>query len=213
VLIIDDVGFEGQQLDRAMALDPNINFAVLPNGTHATSFARRLNEKGFEILCHLPMEPMGAESPGANAVLTSMSDDRIFAITRANIEAVPFARGVNNHMGSRATADLRVMRSVMRALPPKMYFIDSKTGSRSVATRAARELKIPTASRHVFLDDKPGVAAARQQIAVLANVARENGIAVGIGHPRPATLQALAAELPALKKAGFRFIRASEAAQ
>jgi uncharacterized protein len=196
-----------------MALDPNINFAVLPNGTRTNELARQLNARGFEVLCHLPMEPMGRESPGRNAILTSMSDSAIERVTRENIAAVPFARGVNNHMGSRATADARVMRSVMRAMPRDMYFIDSRTGENSVASKIAREMSIPTTARHVFLDDVPTEAAVRRQIAQLASEARSRGVAVGIGHPRPATLQALVREVPALKEAGFRFIRASEAAQ
>ncbi|HVS33668.1 MAG TPA: divergent polysaccharide deacetylase family protein [Thermoanaerobaculia bacterium] len=213
VLIIDDVGHDNQQIERAMKLDPNINFAVLPNGIRGAEYARRLYENGFEVLCHLPMEPVGNASPGPNAVLTSMSEDEIEALTSANIRAVPFARGVNNHMGSRATADPRVMRSVLRALPRGMYFIDSRTGGDSVATAMARQMNIRTASRHVFLDDVPDEAAVRRQIAVLAAEAQKRGVAVGIGHPHRATLNALALEVPRLRSAGFRFVRASEAVE
>lgn len=194
-----------------MALDPNINAAILPNGTRAAEFARRLNERGFEILCHLPMEPRGRETPGANAILTSMSDEEIARATRANLEAVPHARGVNNHMGSRATADRRVMSHVIGALPQGMYFIDSRTTGGSVAADVARELKVPTATRHVFLDDVATEAAVRKQLDELAEAAARRGIAVGIGHPYPVTLRVLADELPELKARGFRLIRASEA--
>ena len=108
VIIIDDIGYEGQHLDRAMSIDPNLNFAVLPNSTRASDVAQRLNDRGFEVLCHLPMEPRnGSMWPGNNAVLTSMTDSEIAEATRANIAAVPHARGVNNHMGSRATTDRR----------------------------------------------------------------------------------------------------------
>src|SRR5687768_3166933 len=98
VLIIDDLGFDGQPLERVMALDPNINLAILPNGTRAEEFAQKLHARGFEVLCHLPMQPRGRETPGRNAILASMTDDEIATTTRRNIEAVPYARGVNNHM-------------------------------------------------------------------------------------------------------------------
>jgi uncharacterized protein len=210
VLIIDDLGFDGQPLDRVMSLDPNVNCAILPNGTRAAEFARRLNARGFEILCHLPMEPQGRETPGRNAILTSMSNEEIARATRENIEAVPHARGLNNHMGSRATADRRVMTSVLSALPEGMYFIDSRTTGGSVAADVAREMNVATAARHVFLDDVASEASVRRQLATLASAAEKHGVAVGIGHPYPVTVRVLAEEVPELRARGFRFVRASE---
>ncbi len=209
VLIIDDLGFDGQPLDRVMALDPNINVAILPNGTRAEEFAQRLHARGFEVLCHLPMQPRGRETPGQNAILASMTDDEIAATTRRNIEAVPYARGVNNHMGSLATADRRVMTSVIGAMPDGMYFIDSRTGGSSVAAIVAREMNVRTATRNVFLDDVPTERAVRKQLAELAAAAEKRGVAIGIGHPYPVTLRVLADELPELRERGFRLVRAS----
>lgn len=196
-----------------MDLDPNINASILPNGTRAADFAKRLHARGFEILCHLPMEPRGRETPGANAILTSMSDEEIARATRANLEAVPHARGVNNHMGSRATADRRVMTSVLRAIPEHMYFIDSRTVGGSVAAEVARELNVRTATRHVFLDDVATESAVRRQLDELAGAASRRGVAIGIGHPYPVTLRVLAEELPELRARGFRLVRASEVVQ
>jgi uncharacterized protein len=213
VLIIDDLGFDGQPLERVMALDPNINIAILPNGTRAEEFARTLHSRGFEVLCHLPMQPRGRETPGRNAILASMTDDEIATTTRRNIEAVPYARGVNNHMGSLATADRRVMTSVIGAMPDGMYFIDSRTGGSSVAATVAREMNVRTATRNVFLDDVATESAVRKQLQELAAAAEKRGIAIGIGHPYPVTLRVLAQELPALRARGFRFVRASEVVQ
>lgn len=213
VLILDDVGFDHQPVAEAMAIDPNINFSVLPNAAHAREVATRLHERGFEVLCHLPMEPEQYPriSPGSGAVLTSMSDAEIARTTIENVEAVPYARGVNNHMGSRATADRRVMESVLSALPEDMYFIDSKTTPTSVAASLAHQMSIRAASRNVFLDDVPHEAAIRQQLGALAREAQQRGIAIGIGHMYPATIRVLAAEVPQLRSEGFRFIRASRA--
>jgi hypothetical protein len=210
VLIIDDLGFDGQPIDRLMALDPNVNCAILPNGTRATEFANRLHAHGFEVLCHLPMQPRGRETPGRNAILTSMSDEQIARTTRENIEAVPHARGVNNHMGSLATADRRVMTSVLGALPQGMYFIDSRTVGGSVAAKVAQELNVRSATRHVFLDDVASESAVRKQLAELAAAAEKRGVAIGIGHPYPVTMRVLAEELPELKARGFRLVRASD---
>ncbi|MGN6184129.1 MAG: divergent polysaccharide deacetylase family protein [Thermoanaerobaculia bacterium] len=209
VLIIDDLGFEGQPLSALMKLDPNLNCAILPNGTHVEEFATRLNAAGFEILCHLPMQPQGGESPGRNAILTSMSDEEIARITRENIDSIPHARGVNNHMGSLATTDRRVMETVMRAIPEGMYFVDSRTTGASVAANVARELNIRTATRNVFLDDVATEREVRKQVAELASAAEKRGIAVGIGHPYAVTVRVLTEEVPKLRAEGFRFVRAS----
>ena len=213
VLILDDVGFDHQPLSAAMRIDPNINFSILPNARRASEVANLLHEQGFEVLCHLPMEPeqFPRVSPGEGAVLTTMSDAEIARTTMANVHAVPYARGVNNHMGSRATADRRVMESVLAALPDGMYFIDSRTTGTSVAASVAREMSVRAASRNVFLDDVASDAAVRHQLQVLVREAEEHGIAIGIGHMYPATVRVLTAEVPALRRQGFRFIRASEA--
>ena len=212
VLILDDVGFDHQPLERAMSLDPSVNFAVLPNGTRATEFAAALHERGFEILCHLPMEPFDRKhTPGRNAITTAMTGDEIESMTRENLAVIPNARGVNNHMGSRATADRRVMASVLAALPRGMYFIDSMTSGRSIAGSMAREMKIRTASRHVFLDAETTESAVRRQLASLAWTAERKGVAVGIGHLYPVTVKVLEEEIPKLRARGYRLVRASEA--
>jgi polysaccharide deacetylase 2 family uncharacterized protein YibQ len=213
VLILDDVGFDHQPLDSAMAIDPNVNFAVLPNGRRSTEFASTLHARGFELLCHLPMEPEGFPriSPGDGAVLTTMSDAQIATATRANIQSIRFARGVNNHMGSRATADRRVMTDVFGALPKGMYFIDSKTTGNSIAGTLARTMRVKTASRNVFLDDVQDVVSIRRQLAELADTAASRGVSIGIGHMYPSTIQVLTEEAPKLRAEGFRFVRASAA--
>ena len=212
VLILDDVGFDHQPLAAAMAIDANVNFAVLPNGKRSAEFATTLHRGGFELLCHLPMEPEDFPriSPGEGAVLTTMSDAEIAQATRANVGAIRFARGVNNHMGSRATADRRVMTDVLGALPRGVYFIDSKTTGSSVAGSLAKSMRVKTASRNVFLDDVQDVASIRRQLDELVQTAASRGVAVGIGHMHPSTLQVLTEEAPKLRAHGFRFVRASE---
>jgi uncharacterized protein len=212
VLIIDDLGFEGQPLDRVMALDPNLSLSVLPNGDSATEFATKLHGAGFEVLCHLPMEPLGDRvSPGKGALLTSMSDAELAAATQRSVQAIPYASGVNNHMGSKATRDRRVMQSVLRALPAGLYFVDSRTTGGSVAYDTARSLQIPTATRDVFLDDTPTEAAVEVQLERAIQIALSGRTAIAIGHPHKPTLAVLERELPRMRARGVRIIRASAA--
>lgn len=212
-LILDDVGFDNQPLAGAMKIDRNLSFSVLPNAQNAREAAEILHGNGFEVMCHLPMEPVDYpyHAPGAHAIMMSMSDEEIAATTRHDIASVPHAAGMNNHMGSRATADRRVMRSVLGALPRGMFFVDSVTTGDSIAGRMAREMRIPTADRKVFLDDVQTEGEVRRQLSRLVAAARESGVAVGIGHMYPVTVKVLIEDLPALRSKGFRFVRASEA--
>ena len=212
VLILDDVGFDHQPIAEATRIDPNLNFSVLPNAPHAVEVATLLHRRGFEVLCHLPMEPeqYPRVSPGSGAVLTSMTDDQIARTTLTNVEAVPYARGVNNHMGSRATADRRVMNAVLGALPEDMYFIDSRTTPDSVAATVAHEMSIRAATRNVFLDDIETDDAVRRQLRDLARESEERGIAIGIGHMYPVTIRVLTDGIPELRRQGFKLIRASQ---
>ena len=214
VLILDDVGFSSPQLEAASRLDARINFAVIPGSPHATEAADLLRKRGHEILCHQPMEPLGypGVAPGEGAILTSMSNQEIRRVALAGFRSIPHARGINNHMGSRATADARVMREVLVATRElDAFFVDSRTTGRSVAGKLARAMAVPTISRDVFLDDTNDEASIRRQLAELGELSEKHGIAVGIGHLYPDTIEVLTEEIPRLKKKGFRFVFASEA--
>ena len=160
------------------------------------------------------MEPLGypAVSPGDGAILTSMSNDEIRRAALSGFRSIPHARGINNHMGSRATGDARVMREVLEAARTlDAFFVDSRTTGRSVAGKLARDMDVPTISRDVFLDDTNDEQSIRRQLAELGELSRRRGIAVGIGHLYPDTIRVLTEEVPRLKQKGFRFVFASEA--
>ena len=211
-LILDDVGFDHQPVDRAASMGLHITFAVIPHTPNGASIARRLNERGFEILCHLPMEPddYPRQRPGDGAILTAMSDGEIRQKTVEDVASVPFARGVNNHMGSRATSDRRVMTSVLTTLRERnLFFVDSRTSANSVAAPLARQMHVKTVARNVFLDHTEEKESIRKQLATLAALAERNGAAVGIGHVYPVTVSVLEEELPKLARQGFHFVPVS----
>ncbi|MBI2213650.1 MAG: divergent polysaccharide deacetylase family protein [Acidobacteria bacterium] len=208
VLILDDVGFENQPIDDASAIDAPITFAVIPTAPKATQAATLLNARGFEILCHLPMEPLDypRQSPGPEAILVSLSDEEIRTRTRVGLRAVPNAVGVNNHMGSRATRDRRVMENVAAVLREEgVFFIDSRTAGNSLAASVVGAGAVPVASRDVFLDDDPREASVRRQLRELVRLADRKEYAVGIGHVYPATVRVLREEIPKLKELGYTF--------
>jgi hypothetical protein len=163
-------------------------------------------------MLHLPMQPVDPSEPlEPHTIKVGMSDAEIATIVEDALARVPEASGVNNHMGSRATADRRVMDAVMAALAPKgLFFIDSRTGPHSVAMDAAEASDVPALGRDVFLDargeqDAASVAANMQ---ALAYAAARRGVAIGIGHPRPHTAEGIRRGLAAFRDAGVEIVSA-----
>ncbi len=182
-LIIDDAGYNLADLQPFLDFPGPIAIAVLPHLPHSAEAARRVTASGKELLLHMPMQPLNGENPGPGAIRVDQSDAEIDDLLTSAFNSVPGARGLNNHMGSRATADLRVMSALMRSLKREgKFFVDSRTTPQSAAARAAAEWGVPFLQRDVFLDnerDEPDIEAS---ISLGVTEARTGGKAILIGH-------------------------------
>jgi polysaccharide deacetylase 2 family uncharacterized protein YibQ len=211
-VVIDDVGF-----DESMALDfarlgLPMTFAILPHQRYSLALASRLREMGHEVILHLPMQPVGrpGSDPGEGAVIEGLSRDEIRAIVEGDLESVPGAVGLNNHMGSRATTDPILMRAVLEVARERgLFFLDSRTTSATVAYDLAVEMGIPAARRTVFLDDRRERSYIEAQVRSLLERARMEGIALAIGHPDQATLDALKESTGLLRSPDIRMVPVS----
>lgn len=208
-LIIDDCG---QWLDTErgfIALPAPVTLSVLPHVRYGDAIAHDAAAAGKGVMLHLPMEPRSGVYPGPGEVKVTMDDAAITAQVRDDLASVPLAEGVNNHEGSRATADDRVMRDVAAVIAEhKLFFVDSRTSAATVAERDASAAGIPTARRDVFLDDVAEVGATEAELRRAAALAKANGSAIAIGHPRPTTLIAVRTLLPELEREGITFVLA-----
>lgn len=201
-IVIDDFGYRPVPENQVLALPSAIAIAVLPDAPHAQEMARKAAHKGHEVLIHMPMAPLSKQSLEKNTLSPAMSQQDIDRLIAQAVAKVPFAIGMNNHMGSAMTSSLPAMQKVMHALKryPLRYFLDSVTIGHSQASLAAQQNGIPLLKRNVFLDDDPAEAAVRQQFQRAVRLAQRQGFAIAIGHPHPVTvrvLQRLLPELPA----------------
>jgi len=188
---------------KLLALDPALTFSVLPFAPHSRSIAREIVRRGNELMLHLPMEPeeYPGIDPGPGALLSSMTPDELLQQLRANLAAVPGIRGVNNHMGSRLTAESSRMYQIFTLLKQEgIFFIDSRSTPHTQGRSSARMFRIPFAERDVFLDHERDADYVRGQIEETIRIARANGQAVAIGHPSATTYQVLKAMLPEIKR-------------
>ncbi|MBM3481909.1 MAG: divergent polysaccharide deacetylase family protein [Alphaproteobacteria bacterium] len=214
-IVIDDLGMSAREVDNVLGLGEQLTLSFLPDGADAPWLARYARRAGHEVLVHVPMEPMHAgHRLGAYGLRVSygaqVNRDRLSTIL-ARFGAYV---GINNHMGSRFTSDTESMAPILTELKRRgLMFLDSRTTAATQGNRLAALLEVPHAMRDVFIDAEPTPEAIRYQLARLERVARENGLAIAIGHPHAATLRALRAWLPEAKARGFAFVPISYAAR
>lgn len=211
-IIIDDVGHNERALPDAIALTAPVDFAVLPGLAKSEQLAQALSRGGFEIMLHQPMEPASRNvDPGPGSIDARMTREQIQAVLARNLEQVPLARGVNNHMGSKATASPHVIEAVLPFLSEKgLFFVDSLTTSASVCREVADRMGIPIAVRDVFLDNELSRQYISAQLQKLKRLALKNGHAVGVGHFHPLTLRTIEEFAPSIEEEGVEFVFASE---
>jgi polysaccharide deacetylase 2 family uncharacterized protein YibQ len=203
-IVIDDVGLDRPHSKRAWELPGPLTMSFLPYSKDLHEQARAAHARGQELMLHLPMEPMGRADPGPGALLVSLSDAELKQRVTTALDSFDGYVGVNNHMGSRFTANKPDMETVLKLFKARgLMFLDSRTTAQTVGEQTAQELGVPTMVRNVFLDDDESADAVRRQLAETEAVARRQGFVVAIGHPHEATLQVLAEWLPGLAAKGL----------
>ena len=202
-VIIDDLGQSPERDRRVLALPGPVTLAIMPDTPHATDFARQGHRAGKTVILHMPMDP--ATGPYAwhpETPIPELSRRLDLALAK-----VPYSAGLNNHMGSRMTAQREAMAWLMNELQRRqLVFIDSRTSAATVAAAEAQAIGLAQVSRDVFLDDTRTTEAIAGQLRLGIEMARRNGSAVLIGHPYPETLEVLEREMPRLAGQGIEMI-------
>lgn len=205
VFVIDDAGHNTRQLEPFLKLPGPVTIAVLPGLPFTAKAAAMVKAAGKELILHQPMEALGGLDPGPGAIRSDMDDVAIRTVIRDNLRQLNGARGMNNHMGSKTTADTRAMATVLdETASAGLYFLDSLTTGESVVHSVASLMRQSAWERSVFLDNSPDKASILQYIAEGTKVAEKRGYAVMIGHVWSADLaQTLADLYPQLMEQGF----------
>ncbi|MGD8841989.1 MAG: divergent polysaccharide deacetylase family protein [Gammaproteobacteria bacterium] len=211
-IIIDDMGKTLAEGRRVLGLPGPVACAFLPRAAHTTELAVGAHTGGKEVMLHLPMDSVDARPLDPGAVTLNMTRGQFVATVEANLAAVPYVQGINNHMGSLLTRHpghmLWLMQEMQRHEP--LFFVDSRTTVATVARQVAHENGIPSTDRNVFLDHQPEVDEIERQFDRLLRLARKYGSALAIGHPHPQTLDVLEQRLPSLESQGVRLLPVAE---
>ncbi len=211
--IIDDIGYAELLAEQLHDLGIPLTAAVIPSAPFARSEAEKIHQFGLEVIIHLPMQPQNPANhcPRDQFILIDSTPAEMMALIQNAQLIVPYARGLNNHMGSLITSNPEAMRRVLDLVKKAgLFFVDSKTANDTVAFRLARKMNIKTVIRDVFLDDEQNYDYSSAQIKRLVDLARKNGRALAIGHPFESTLAALRDAIPWLKQQKVEIVFVSQ---
>lgn len=214
-IIIDDVGYNLKNAQDLLALGVPLTFSILPQVTYSVELAESIHGAGHEVMLHQPMQPHNSDiDPGPGALYVQHTRSDMESIIRKNLQELPFACGMNNHMGSLFTESRPCVLDMLDVFRQRsFFFVDSFTTSQSVAFRTARELNMVAAYRNIFIDNDPHVDSMYRQLHAARQRALRTGSAIAIGHPRPETVRVLDGFLKEIRNTGIELVYASAVAR
>ncbi len=215
-IVIDDLGQDLKPAQEIASLPAKVTFAVMPGFPQSRKVAELAMQNNREVLLHLPMEYRSRNGKPAPGMLRSDMTPMDFLNTISDdVASVPGAVGVNNHEGSSLTENKEAMKFLMAELKARdLLFLDSLTSPKSVAYATAKEFGVKAAKRDVFLDNESDNAEyIHGQLEELTRMAKERGWAIGIGHPHPATINALRTWIAEANRQGITIVPLSRLMQ
>lgn len=197
-IIIDDWGYNTEAAEPLLGYPFPLTIAVLPHLVRSQEMAARAHDAGHEVVLHQPMEALDPKLElGPGGIQMGMTAEEVEARIRDNLRSLPLVAGMNNHMGSRVTADPVLMEQILGILKEEgLFFVDSYTTSATVAGSAARALGVAYGVNNLFIDNENEVPRIKEQIRKGMALAKRQGQAVIIGHVRPQTAAALWEMIP-----------------
>ena len=189
-IIIDDVG-TSEQAQKIAALPVRVTPSIFPP-EYQRKDTRSLARDFEHYAIHLPMEASSAKNNSATLRASDNYEKLRGVIAKLRVD-FPNAKFINNHTGSKFTADERAMQNLLRAMNEHGFlFVDSRTSPANKAKAAMNGLGMRYVHRDVFLDNQNSVAAVRKKLREAVTLAKKQGYAIAIGHPKSSTLRALA---------------------
>ncbi len=208
-IVIDDLGGENKISQELLKLDLPVTFSILPFAPFSKTLAREAHRKGKEVILHLPMEPHGYPQvrPGEGVLLEGMDEASFLRQLSKDIEAVPYIKGVSNHMGSRLMEDPEKMKIVFSELKRRgLFFLDSRTTPQTIGLQVAQSVGLRVLERNIFIDNSLAEEDIKRQLEQLIQFAISKGKAIGIGHPHASTVKFLKEIIPKMKERGIEVV-------
>lgn len=191
-IIMDDLGPSKTAFLGVLEIKAPLTLSILPRETYSSWIAEEGHRLGRDIIAHIPMEAVSSQNLGEGGLYTWMTDGEIIETLEKDIQSVPHALGVSNHMGSAFTQDERAMSVVISTLKKHdIFFLDSITISKTMGFNLANMHGIKALKRDLYLDDSNDPAEIEKQWRGLIAIADKKGYAILLAHPKKNTLEFL----------------------
>jgi hypothetical protein len=191
-IVIDDLGHSKKKVMTLFALKQPLTFSVLPLQTYSRWTAEEAHRRGYDVILHIPMEASIKMKLGEGGLYLNMSNSEIKKTLETNINSLPFIKGSSSHMGSAFTRDKRAMGTVVAVLKENdLFFLDSVTISDTVGYKIAIASGVEALRRDIFLDNEDDLNEIAHQWERLVAIAKKEGYAIALAHPRKNTFQFL----------------------
>lgn len=205
-IIIDDIGYQKSDL-KLIDLPYSLTFSVLPHTPYGQRSAKHAFERQKDVMLHMPMQASHNQAIEIGTLTKDMTKQQVQQSLQAALADIPYAIGMNNHMGSLYTELEQPMAWTMEYLKQRhLFFVDSLTTAHSTAGKYAKQYGVTNLSRQVFLDNEQNEAAIGKQFAQLLRIAQKYQTAIAIAHPYPETYKFLQKNLPQLKAQGIELV-------
>ncbi len=204
-IVVDDMGVDMIRSNKMLGIPDIYTFSFLTYAPNLQSQINFAKTKGKEVMLHVPMEALNnIYDYGPEVLSTKHSRSENLELLNTMLNRVSGYIGINNHMGSKFTSDLPLLSGVIEELSKKgLMFLDSKTIASSKADEIVEHIKLPYASRDIFIDDSNKIEDIKKSLISLENIAKKRGYAIAICHPRDNTIKVLQDWLPTLKEKGI----------
>ncbi len=204
-IIFDDVSF-GSQVRAIKSLGVPVTMSFFPpSSLHPKTPQLAAKEKFYMI--HLPMEAMHFHKEEPFTLRVGDSEEQIQQRIQSIRKLFPRVHYMNNHTGSKFTADKASVEKLVRVLQKNhITFIDSRTTAKTKVPEVMKEFGKPYIARDVFLDHKGDIASIQKQIKTAVKTAKKYGSCIAIGHPHPNTIIALARSKKLLQQVDLVYI-------
>jgi hypothetical protein len=190
VIIMDDVSYAHDvRAIHSIGLPLVMSF-LPPSPRHNESAMLAQDISGYMV--HLPLEAVDFNDEEQVTLRITDSKETIETQIQKIKKLYPAVHYINNHTGSKFTADNDAMDRLILVMKENgLVFVDSRTTAQTKAKAIESKYGLRYIARDVFLDHHDGVENIKKQIREAVEIAKRNGTAIAIGHPRPDTIQAL----------------------
>ncbi len=204
-IIMDDVGFY-RHVDSIKRVPFPITPSIFPPNKIFPNTVM-IAKEFTHYMVHFPMEAYNYKNSSENVLNISDSIDVFESSIEKLSKDFPSLLAINNHTGSKFTGNYKALKQFFSILDKYNYdFVDSKTTNKSLCSLVGKEYNKKVLQRDVFLDNEVDVSKIRDRLKEAVKIAKRNGQAIAICHPKIETFKALRSSKDILKDVELVYI-------